>query len=132
LTNYSDFSDFETSQQQVQNLKKQYGSNNSNEPEEIDITAYEIFTSDKDKQTQNILDCTIYKNSTIKAKSTAKEDDKSNVEQEPELNPENEYIKMYKAKKDSAKVSAGKDGMLRSSLSDEYEHIDLSPDQKLQ
>jgi hypothetical protein len=44
---------------------------------------------------------------------------------------------MYKAKKDSAKVSAGKDDMLRSSLSDENEHVQnidltLTPDQKLQ
>jgi hypothetical protein len=50
---------------------------------------------------------------------------------------ENAYIKMYKAKKDSAKVSAGKDGMLRSSLSDENEHVQnidltLTPDQKAQ
>jgi hypothetical protein len=45
---------------------------------------------------------------------------------------ENAYIKMYKAKKDNAKVSSDKDGMLRSSLSDEHEQIDLTPDQKLQ
>jgi hypothetical protein len=57
------------------------------------------------------------------------------TEQPENQRKENAYIKMYKAKKDNAKVSSGKDGMLRSSLSDENEHItniDLTPDQKLQ
>lgn len=117
LTNYSDFSDIESSEQQLQNIKKQQG---SNEPEEIDITAYEIFTSDKDKQTQNFLDCNIQKNSGIRAKSTKVIDDQKETTQE------NEQIKMYKAKKDVVKGDDENDTMSH------IQSLDLTPDQKLQ
>lgn len=73
-----------------EHLKKQYG---SNEVDEIDITAQEIFTNDKPLQN---LDCSIQKNSSIKAekKSTSNVDGIGTTPKE-----ENEYIKMQKAKK---------------------------------